>query len=45
MHHLTEIDTEALQLLRAEENALYPSELDDEACGSTCKITCWFSVE
>ncbi|MFF6979998.1 hypothetical protein ACFZAV_20155 [Streptomyces sp. NPDC008343] len=41
-----EIETDALQLLVAEESRLYDSGgLDPEPCGSTCKITCWFSVE
>ncbi|MFF2524024.1 hypothetical protein [Streptomyces liangshanensis] len=40
-----EIETDALQLLLAEESPLYDGELDPEPCGSTCKITCWFSVQ
>ncbi|MGW1713889.1 hypothetical protein [Streptomyces sp. NPDC002156] len=40
-----EIETDALQLLLAEESRLYDGELDPEPCGSTCKITCWFSVQ
>ncbi|WP_416975459.1 hypothetical protein [Streptomyces sp. 4F14] len=41
-----DIETDALQLLRAEESRLYEGDvLEPEPCGSTCKITCWFSVE
>ncbi|MEU3934000.1 hypothetical protein AB0E85_18465 [Streptomyces sp. NPDC029044] len=40
-----EIEMDALQLLVAEESRLYGGGLEPEPCGSTCKITCWFSVQ
>lgn len=40
-----EIETDALQLLLAEESRLSDSDRDQEPCGSTCMLTCWFSVE
>ena len=41
-----DIETDALHLLVAEESRLYGAGgLEPEPCGSTCMITCWFSVE
>ncbi|MFJ5260157.1 hypothetical protein ACIQAC_06735 [Streptomyces sp. NPDC088387] len=39
-----EIETDALQLLLAEENRLYVGDLEQEPCTASCKITCWFSI-
>ncbi|MFF3373557.1 hypothetical protein ACFYXF_11485 [Streptomyces sp. NPDC002680] len=36
---MMEIETDALQLLLAEESQLYDGDLDPDACGVTCMCT------